>query len=168
MSFGRHLAWIPDEIQLVSRNFFEALFIANISWKFHAGITNWNILALYDTFRLHYREGTQFWRDVFWAWNGILVKKTSFWYREGVNSRVVDRWQRKPFCQVMIMLDGSLADDWFIEAVLYNCRHTVIGMGRIPVARPISHQAKEWKERVNQKILWKQKVKEMKDYCKDM
>ena len=36
------------------------------------------------------------------SWNGILVEKTSFEYQEGVNSRVVDRWQRKPFCQVMI------------------------------------------------------------------
>ena len=46
------------------------------------------------------REGTQFWKGVFWAWNRILVE--SFGYQEGLNSRVVDRWQRKPFCQVMI------------------------------------------------------------------
>ena len=33
-------------------------------------------------------------------------------------------------------IDGSLADNWFIEAVLYNCRHTVIGTGRIPASWP--------------------------------
>ena len=49
-----------------------------------------------------YGEGTQFWRGVFWVWNGILVEKTSFGYQKGWNSRAVNRWQRKPFCQVMI------------------------------------------------------------------
>ena len=39
---------------------------------------------------------------VYCAWNGILAKKTSFGYQEGVNSRVVNQWQRKPFYQVMI------------------------------------------------------------------
>ena len=32
----------------------------------------------------------------------LLVRKTIFKYQEGVNSRVVDQWQRKFFCQVMI------------------------------------------------------------------
>ena len=71
----------------------------------------------------------QFWRGVFWAWNGKLVKNSNFGYQEVVNSKVVDQWQRKPFRQVMI---------WHME----------------------------WKERVNQKIVYKQSVTEMKDYCK--
>ena len=39
-------------------------------------------------------------------------------------------------------IDGSLAYDWFIEAVLYNCRHTVICTGWIPAAWPITLQAR--------------------------
>ena len=46
------------------------------------------------------------------------------------------------FCNCLTRACGSLADDWFIEAVLYNCRHTVICTGRIPAARPVTHQAR--------------------------
>ena len=36
-------------------------------------------------------------------------------------------------------IDGSLADYWFIEALLYNCRHTVISTGQILSARPVTY-----------------------------
>ena len=58
-------------------------------------------------------------------------KKSNFGFQEVVKFKVVDRWQREPFCQVMI---------WHME----------------------------WKERVNQKIVLKQNVTEMKDFCKNV
>ena len=52
---------------------------------------------------------------------------------------VVDWFYNCLTCPCVNNIDGSLADDWFIEAVLYICRHIVIYTGRISVARLVAH-----------------------------
>ena len=39
----------------------------------------------------HFQNNSQFWRGVFWTWNGILVKMTNLEYQAGMNSRVMDQ-----------------------------------------------------------------------------
>ena len=53
-------SWIPVKVELVSRGFFEAICMAYLSWKLHAGIINWNILAIYWMSLLHYYHYSSF------------------------------------------------------------------------------------------------------------